>query len=84
MAKYIVPPRQKKQVLIKCWACKTLYAPDMNNHPFGDKNKYESCPVCKTDTNGHENEISLWRYNLIKYWRGLFDREQTDTGGSDD
>ena len=84
MAKYIVPPREKKMVLVKCWSCKTLYMPDHDVHPRGEKNKYEQCPVCGTTMNDYQNVIPLWRYNLIRYWRGLFNREQTDNRRADD
>ena len=70
MAKYVVPP--KKVALIKCWRCKTLYAPDPKIHPGGWAKYYEACPVCGTSMNTDENRISLWRYNLIKYFRGGF------------
>ena len=30
---------------------------------------YEPCPICGCMTNTDECKISLWRYNLIKWWR---------------
>lgn len=85
MAKYVVPPRGgSKHVIIKCYSCGTMYVPDKNKHPYGDKRYYEACPICGTGVNSKENRISLWRYNLIKYWRGLFDHEQPDDSSTDD
>lgn len=83
MAQYVVPPRKKKLIIVKCWKCKTLYVPDQGVHPNNDSSKYEFCPVCGTGQNDRHNVIPLWRYNLIRYWRGLFDREQTDDSGTD-
>lgn len=68
MAKYIVPPRKKRDPLIRCFVCKTLYMPESKQYGH-----YEKCPVCGTDMNDKHNEIPLWAYNLIKYWRGLFE-----------
>ena len=82
MAKYVVPSRRKERpVLILCYGCKTLYSPDKKDAFSGF---YEKCPVCGYSTNNNYNTIPLWRYNLIKYWRGLINREQSDNSGSDD
>ena len=81
MAKYIVPKHVKKHpVLIKCYKCKSLYLPEMREK-WG---YYEKCPVCGCSTNSESDAIPLWRYNLIRYWRGLFDREQTDDCSTND
>ena len=65
MAKYVVPSRH--ETIIKCERCKTLYVPERNGNVF-----YEKCPVCRYDLNTDINKISLWRYNLIKWFRGGF------------
>lgn len=83
MAQYVVPPRKKKFILVKCHKCKALYAPDPDVHPYGEKNYYEKCPICGTCTNDRHNTIPLWRYNLIRYWRGLFNNEQDDDSSGD-
>lgn len=66
MAKYIVPP---KEIIIKCYRCKTLYVPE-----FSEKHGtcFEECPVCGFLLNDKDNVIPLWRYNLIKLFRGGF------------
>ena len=84
MADYVVPPKRKKRVLVKCWECGALYAPDPNVVSFVGRERYEPCPVCKTPLNSKDNEIPLWKYNLIRYWRGLFNHEQTDVSSTDD
>ena len=66
MAKYVVPSR--KEIIIKCDNCKTLYVPDKKTyHVF-----YEKCPICGCATNSNIDRISLWHYNLIKWFRGGF------------
>ena len=45
MAQYVVPPRQKRNVIIKCNGCGTLYVPDKGKHPYGDPSYYERCPM---------------------------------------
>lgn len=56
--------------LIKCWRCKALYSTDQPLGPDGDGHVcYEKCPACGFCLNGREEEVSLWRYNLIKFWR---------------
>ena len=81
MAKYVVPPNDKNKVrIIKCGNCKTLYVPDSGPDPWGF---FENCPLCGSGSNAEFNLIPLWQYNLIRYWRGLFDREQPDAGRTD-
>lgn len=84
MAQYVVPPRKKRNVIIKCKECGTLYVPDKGNHPYGDPSNFERCPTCNYGANKKEQIIPLWRYNLIRYWRGLFNHEQTDISSTDD
>lgn len=83
MAKYIIPPPGKEVVLVKCMRCNTMYAPDLKVHPFGDMEYYEACPTCGYSRNQFESTISLGRYNLIRFWRGLFRHEQSDAGSTD-
>ena len=84
MAKYVVPSNKKVEtppILLKCYKCKTLYSPERCD---SITLYFEDCPICGFRKNTVENEISLWRYNLIKYWRGLFNRDKPDAGGTDD
>ena len=68
MAKYIVPP--KSDPIIKCKVCKTLYVAERcSNSSFY---VYEECPHCGCEYNTENQRISLWRYNLIKYFREGF------------
>ena len=84
MAKYVVPPRNRKDAtIIKCHRCKALYVPDHKNNRVSGKWYYEPCPVCGYHKNGDAYIIPLWKYNLIKFFRGGF-REQPDAGGTDD
>lgn len=72
MADYVVPP---KTVIVKCSNCKALYVPDLDkskrwhDHSFG---AFEQCPVCGYEDNRKNNTIPLWKYNLIKLFRGGF------------
>ena len=75
MAQYVVLPRQKRNVIIKCSECGTMYVPDKGKHPYGDTSCFERCPACNYGANKKEQIIPLWRYNLIRYWRGLFNHE---------
>ena len=84
MAKYIVPPRSGGNVIIKCNWCGTLYVPDKGKHPYNDPTYFERCPTCGYSTNSKYQRIPLWKYNLIKYWRGLFNREQSDNRRTND
>ena len=72
MAKYIVPP--KGEMIIKCRKCKTLYVPEIKK-----SNSWffcERCPTCGYEHNDESDRISLWKYNLIKYFRGGFRNEK--------
>ena len=84
MAKYIVPPRNGAVVLIKCKICGALYAADPKKHPYGTSWRYECCPICNEDGNDNNCRIPLWKYNLIRYWRGLFNRDKSYTRSTDD
>ena len=69
MAEHIVKPLGKETILLKCDQCKTLYEPDRNfekNHFY----TFEPCPVCGYERNDWRNVIPLWKYNLIKFFRG--------------
>ena len=73
MADYVIPP---KTCIVKCSSCKTLYVPDRQKdrhwHHDGTFASFEKCPVCGNDENKFRNTIPLWRYNLIKLFRGGF------------
>lgn len=73
MADYVIPP---KSVIVKCGNCKALYVPDRSkdrtwcpDHSFAS---FEKCPICGYKDNRYNNTIPLWRYNLIKFFRGGF------------
>ena len=68
MAEHVVKPLGKETILLKCNQCKTLYEPDSNfNSNFYT---FEPCPVCKYPHNQWKDVIPLWKYNLIKFFRG--------------
>ena len=74
MADFVIPP---KAAIVRCSSCKALYVPDRAkdrhwhsiNRGFAS---FEKCPVCGYDNNGYGQVIPLWRYNLIKLFRGGF------------
>lgn len=69
MAKFIVPPKKPKGlVLLKCYSCGTLYSPDKKVKNL-ISNSYEPCPECGYAHNSDGQQIPLWKYNLIKWWR---------------
>ena len=77
MAKYVVPPTGKSVLLVKCYKCKTLYAPDKEkdqDYIFSSR-YFEECPVCGYPSNGWSEVIPLWKYNLIAFFRGGFRKE---------
>ena len=84
MAKYIVPPRGGYCIIVKCGKCRTLYVPNPNAHPFGRLRNFEFCPVCGYDGNDYDDRIPLWKYNLIKWFRGGVVIEQPDDSDPDD
>ena len=73
MADYIIPP---KRIIVKCKWCKTLYVPDRSKdrRRITDKSfvAFEECPVCGYDNNDYPCTIPLWKYNLIRFMRGMF------------
>ena len=73
MASYVIPP---KTVIVRCKSCKTLYVPDRAKDRKwtcgGGFASFEKCPVCSEDDNNFRHTIPLWRYNLIKFFRGGF------------
>ena len=84
MAKYVVPPKElKREVLLKCYKCGCLYAPEGKQRRYLNYTDYEDCPVCGYSHNSAEQRIPLWRYNLIKWFRGGF-RGQPVTRRADD
>ena len=75
MAEYVIPP---KAVIVRCRNCKALYVPDMEKsrgRHNGGFIAFEQCPVCSFDDNRRNEIIPLWRYNLIKLFRGGFKKE---------
>lgn len=75
MAKYVVPP---KEIIVMCYGCRTMYVPDREKDLFTYEGRFagfEPCPVCGRNCNGFDRTIPLWRYNLIKFFRGGFRKE---------
>ena len=70
MAKYVVPPRQmSREIILKCCKCGALYVPDGKQKGFLRETDYEPCPICGYSHNSDGQKITLWKYNLIKYFR---------------
>lgn len=69
MAKYIVPPKHEK--IIKCKKCGTMYVPDK----IDSSSTFEDCPHCGYCCNRKAQIIPLWKYNIIKWFRGGFKSE---------
>jgi len=67
MAKYVVPP--KSMPIVKCKNCEALYVSEKRGWTVS---VYESCPICKYENNDKNQRIPLWKYNLIKWFRGGF------------
>lgn len=79
MALNVVPPRHLSDVvLLKCLKCGCLYQPENKTKPkyFSDPIDWEPCPHCGYDHNGTAQQIPLWKYNLIKWFRGGFKKEK--------
>lgn len=75
MADYVIPP---KTTIVECGKCKTLYVPDLTkSRLWSDKRfmAFEECPVCGHEYNKYDDVIPLWKYNLIKLFRGGFKNE---------
>jgi len=76
MADYIVPPKRRKDLpILKCSKCGTLYVADFEKVMYGLNWYYEPCPICKFNQNDDMDRIPLWKYNLIKWFRGGFKKE---------
>ena len=73
MAKYIVP--SKENIIVLCYKCKTMYVPEKRNGSY-----YEECPMCGCSLNDIRNTIPLWKYNLIKFFRGGFKNDKSKEG----
>jgi hypothetical protein len=56
-----------------------MYEPEEKKSDKWDSGRvvYEKCPVCGCESNDYSNVIPLWKYNLIKFFRGGF-RERGD------
>ena len=79
MAKFIVPPRKRKdEYLVKCYSCGCLYMTEFRQKERLTDGNFEPCPSCGYKHNTEGNCISLWRYNLIKFFRGGFDKESEE------
>ena len=74
MAKYVVPSSIAKNKIIKCHNCKSLYVYEKMKFPGSQF--VEACPVCGFDSNSTANLVPLWKYNLIKWFRGGFKNEK--------
>ena len=76
MAKCVVPPRA---AIVKCMQCKTLYVPDREKDRRWSSSRsfasFEKCPVCGFEDNMYSDTIPLWKYNLLRFFRGKFRRE---------
>ena len=73
MASHIVFPNGDKTTIVKCKNCKAMYVPD-SQIPISEgyhEGYFEKCPICGYDRNDWDNTISLWKYNLIKWIRGV-------------
>ena len=77
MAQCVVPPRA---AIVECNKCGTLYVPDRTKDRIWSCSKsfasFEKCPVCGYDDNDYDDTISLWKYNLISFFRKHFRREK--------
>lgn len=65
MAKFVCVLPQKP---IMCKKCKTMYIPEK----IKENGYYENCPTCKFCFNGIPQTIPVWKYNLIRWKRGLW------------
>ena len=78
MADYVIPP---KAAIVKCRDCKTLYVPNRSKdrHWVGRGfSSFEKCPTCGYEDNNYRNTIPLWKYNIIKWFRGGFNGNKGD------
>ena len=85
MARYVIPPKQKYgDVIVKCLRCHAMYVPDFHKKSLMNATYYEPCPWCGYDHNDKGNIIPLWKYNLIKWWRGGFDKDYQEFKAEED
>ena len=71
MARYIVPPNMNNRpTIVKCGTCKTMFVVEQNDQGWS-----EPCPYCHSSIYIKWHRIPLWRYNLIKWFRGGFKDE---------
>ena len=86
MAKYVVKPRGV--IILKCDRCKTMYAPEIQKNGMyyvnGRMADFEPCPMCGYENNRWRDVIPLWKYNLIKFFRGGFRNGKADDSGTAD
>ena len=66
--KHIVLPKFNRAIY-RCQNCKTMFVSKRSY--FKSENKNEVCPFC-AKTMSRSEEISLWEYNLIRWFRGDF------------
>lgn len=77
MARLVVPPKKPKNViLLKCYRCGTLYSPECKQKSMLKSENYESCPECGYDHNSDGQQIPLWLYNWLRWWRGTAKEDQ--------
>ncbi len=75
MANYVIPPRGKDIVFVKCRKCKTLYAPEMDKNVMyfhGSLSHFENCPVCGCNSNDWDETISYARYRFLAFFRRIW------------
>ena len=73
MASNIVFPNGDKTTIVKCKKCKAMYVPDKQTTISEGfyRGHFEKCPICGYERNDWDNVIPLWKYNLIKWFRGV-------------
>lgn len=76
MAKNIVFPKiAYGTIILRCFKCGTLYVPEHTRKSLLNGTYFEPCPHCGNEYNDAGCKIPLWKYNLIKWWRGGFSEE---------
>ena len=78
MAKNIILPTGKKPIIVKCYECKTMYVPEPQNTL--KSGYFENCPICGNRGNQWHNRIPLWKYNLIRFFRGAWTEKESKAG----
>ena len=66
MASYLVPPHGS--CIVKCRRCNGIYLPKKTKRIKGTI-CYEKCPFCGCSSNNFNDNIPIWKYNLIKFFR---------------